>query len=345
MRNLVLFLIFLPAVCFSQNHKLSGLLFGDYFYKINGDSSSSLLKYSQYIKDHQAFDIRRVMLIYENQISEKFKAGFSLEGGNRFLQNGRFGVIIKTAFLEWKDIFPYSNLYIGYFPTPAFVWGLSEKLWSYRAVEKTISDMRNLATPVDLGISLKGSFDKKTNYGYSLMIGNGSGLRPENNKFKKFYVSLFSKLSGLNGELYFDYEPDTDGKQIRTLKGIIAYEWTSLMLGTEFVMQNKIGFGPNSEDITPGGISLFGHATILKEPKTQNPKIRTFARLDLYNPDVNRDDVYHEYFISSGIDYSPFAGVHFMPNIWINIYKPTSDNLPERKSDIVARMTFYYVYK
>ncbi|MCX7877691.1 MAG: hypothetical protein N2510_03505 [Ignavibacteria bacterium] len=345
MKKTLLILLLSSVVSFSQNHKLSGLLFGDYFYKVSGDSSSSFTEYSQYKKDHQAFDIRRVMLIYENQISENFKAGFSLEGGNRFLLNGRFGVIIKTAFLEWKNIFPYSNLYIGYFPTPAFVWGLSEKVWGYRSVEKTVSDMRNLTTPVDLGISLRGSFNKEASYGYSLMIGNGSGLRPENNKFKKFYISLFQKLSWLNNELYFDFEPESGGRQIRTLKGIVSFEHKFYTIGTEFLMQNRIKFGPNQEDITPAALSLFAHATVLKQPKTEIPRMRVFGRFDLYNPDINLDNVYIEHFITAGIDFSPLPGVHFMPNIWINTYNPTSDSLPERKNDIVGRMTFYYIYK
>src|SRR5690349_19368762 len=135
---IVTLLLGLQSITYSQG-KFSGLVFGDYFYKVQGDSSANLGEYAPYSKDFQAFDIRRMMLIYEHSISDKFTAGFSLEGSGKFLQNGRFSVIVKTAFLEWKSIFPASSLYVGYFPTPAFVWGISEKLWNYRSVEKTIS--------------------------------------------------------------------------------------------------------------------------------------------------------------------------------------------------------------
>lgn len=189
MKNIYITIIILILLLCVQNithsqGKFSGLVFGDYFYKVQGDSSANIGEYAAYSKDFQAFDIRRMMFIYEHSISEKFSAGFSLEGSGKFLQNGRFSVIVKTAFLEWKNIFSSNNLYVGYFPTPAFVWGMSEKLWSYRSVEKTISDFRGLTLPVDLGIGLRGSFDTKMHYGYSLMIGNGGGLKPENNKFK-----------------------------------------------------------------------------------------------------------------------------------------------------------------
>lgn len=157
--------------------KLSGYAFGDYFYKIQGDSSGSNGEYSPYNRDHQAFDLRRVMFIYEHYLSEKFTAGFTLEGGNKYFTSGRFSVIIKSAYIEWKDIFDGSNLYAGYFLTPSFVWGIAEKMWGYRPVEKTISDIRGLTTAVDLGVGLKGSFDKKKNYGYFVMVGNGTGTR------------------------------------------------------------------------------------------------------------------------------------------------------------------------
>src|SRR6187200_11071 len=98
-------LLGIQCISYSQG-KFSGLVFGDYFYKVQGDSSANLGEYSPYSRDFQAFDIRRMMLIYEHTISEKFSAGFSLEGSGKFLQNGRFSVIVKTAFLEWKNIFP-----------------------------------------------------------------------------------------------------------------------------------------------------------------------------------------------------------------------------------------------
>jgi hypothetical protein len=346
--RIILYILLSALPLSSQTHKLSGHLFGDYFYKVSGDSSSSISEYSSYKKDHNAFDIRRVMLIYENDISEKFKAGFSLEGGNRFLLNGRFGVIIKTAFLQWKNIFPRSDLFAGYFPTPAFVWGLSERLWNYRFVEKTISDFRNLTTPVDLGVSLRGSFDKNSEFGYSFMIGNGSGLRPEFNKFKKFYLSFNFNFTDMMYELYFDFEPDSDGRNIRTIKGIMGFSFFNgnLTIGTEFLGQGRIKYGTNGENISPAALNFYLYSNLLKNKATKKPLLKIFARADIYDPDLNTDSAgYSETFYTAGLDYMPMENVHIVPNIWINSYLKKSDSLPDRKSDVVVRMTFYYTYK
>lgn len=343
--TLMLFTIIQNSV-FSQG-KFSGLVFGDYFYKVQGDSSGSQGEYAPYGKDFQAFDIRRVMLIYEHSISDKFTAGFSLEGSSKFLQNGRFSVIIKTAYLEWKNIFENQNLYIGYFPTPAFVWGMSEKMWNYRSVEKTISDFRGLTLPVDLGVGLKGSFDKKLNYGYSLMIGNGGGLKPENNKFKKYYASIYAKpVEGLNIEAYTDFEPNTNDKNKITLKGILAYQTPSFTIGAEAVNQMQKKFGANNTDINPLGISAYVWGTILKDKKTKTPKLNAFARFDYYDPDTKLDSAgFRENFITAGIDYMPIPSVHIMPNVWVNSYTDKSSAKIKKDADITARLTFFYIYK
>lgn len=330
-----------------SSYKLSGLLFGDYFYKIQGDSSNSLGEYSNFKKDYQAFDLRRVIFSYEHSITDKFKAGFSLEGGNKFLNSGRFSVILKTAYIEWKNIFPGSNLYAGYFPTPSFSGGISEKMWAYRSVEKTISDFRSLTTAVDIGAGLKGSFDKKMNYGYFIMIGNGTGTKPENNKYKNYYASINAKpVENLNIELYTEFEPAADNKNKLTFKGVLAYQTPYFTFGTEAVNQLRKKAGVNSSDVNPFGISLYTHGTLIKDKKTKAAKLNAFARFDLYDPDIILDSAgFKENFITAGFDYMPIPSVHFMPNIWINTYTDKSSAKNKKDADIAVRLTFFYIYK
>ncbi len=328
--------------------KISGLLFGDYYYKIQGDSSGSSGEYSPYKKDYQAFDLRRVIFNYEHTISDKFTAAFTLEGGNKFLgSGGRFSVIIKAAYVEWKNIFEGSNLYAGYFLTPAFVWGISEKMWAYRSVEKTISDFRSLTTAVDLGVGLKGYFDKKSNYGYFIMIGNGTGTRPENNKYKNYYASLNAKpVENLNIEAYTEFEPNADDKNKLTFKGVLAYQTPNITIGTEAVNQVKKKAGVNSSDVNPFGISFYAHGTLIKDKKTKASKLNAFARFDMYDPDMKLDSAgFKENFITAGFDYMPIPSVHFMPNVWINTYTDKSSAKIKKDADIAARLTFFYIYK
>ena len=328
-------------------YKLSGYVFGDYFFKVQGDSSGSLGEYSPYKKDYQAFDIRRVIFSYEHSLSDNFTAGFSLEGGNKYLTTGRFSVIIKTAFIEWKNIFSGSSLVAGYFPTPAFVWGISEKMWGYRSVEKTISDFRGLTTAVDIGVGLKGNFDKNMKYGYFVMIGNGTGTKPENNKYKNYYASLNAKpIDNLNIEAYTEYEPAADEKNKLTLKGVLAYQTPFYTIGTEVINQLKKNSGINNSNVNPFGISLYAHGTLIKDKKSKAPKLNAFARFDIYDPDKNLDSAgFKENFIVAGLDYMPIPSVHIMPNIWINSYTDKSSAKIKKDSDIAARLTFFYIYK
>jgi len=328
-------------------YKISGYVFTDYFYKVHGDSSGSAGEYAPYNKDYQAFEIRRTGLSYEHSLSSKFTAGISLEGGNKYLNSGRFTVILKTAYVEWKDIFDGSNLLAGYFATPAFVWGISERMWAYRSVEKTISDFRGLTTGVDIGIGLRGSFDTKKNYGYFVMIGNGTGTRPENNKYKNYYVSVNAKLIDyLNVEAFTEYEPAAEDKGKLTLKGILAYQKSDLTIGTEVVNQVRKNSGVNNAGINPFGISFYAHGTLIKDKKTKAPKLNAFARFDMYDPDLKQDTLgFKERFITAGIDYMPIPSVHIMPNIWMNSYSDKSSASLEKDTDITARLTFFYIYK
>lgn len=328
-------------------YKISGYVFTDYFYKVQGDSSGSSGEYAPYKKDYQAFDIRRAVLSYEHSLSQKFTAGISLEGGNKYLNSGRFTVILKTAYIEWKDIFEGSNLLVGYFATPAFVWGISEKMWAYRSVEKTISDFRGLTTAVDIGIGLRGNFDKKKNYGYFVMIGNGTGTRPENNKYKNYFASVNAKLfENLNVEAYTEFEPAAEDKNKLTVKGVMAYQKPDFTIGTEGVNQVRKRSGYNNADMNPFAISFYAHGTLIKDKKTKAPKLNAFARFDMYDPDMKQDSTgFKENFVTAGLDYMPIPSVHIMPNIWINSYKDKSSASLVKDSDIVARLTFFYIYK
>ena len=66
----------------------------------------------------------------------------------------------------------------------------------------------------------------------------------------------------------------------------------------------------------------------------------------MYDPDTKNDTLgYRENFITAGLDYMPIDNVHFMPNVWVNSYSGKTSSLSEKKADVVARMTFFYVYR
>jgi len=338
---------FFPPAIFPQEKpggKVHGLVFGDYFYKLHGNSTEVFpSQFSKVDKDFQAFQFRRLYLYYDQNINEKFFAQFLIEGNDKTLDpGGKLGLVIKAAYLEWKEIITKGRLGVGLYPTPTFAGGTPEKAWNYRSVEKTVSDFRGLGIPTDLGISLRGTFGAGNRFGYAAMIGNGTGLKPENNKYKKYYGMLNARpVKEVVEEGYADYEPGVLGKNISTIKGFAAYQVSRLTGGVEAVYQTQQMAGLSGADKTPFGIAFFAWGPV---PSVE--KLNVFARFDFFNPNTQvTDSGFNENFFLAGLDYMPVKNVHFMPNFWLNSFSDKSPAGLRKDADFALRVTFYYIYE
>jgi len=199
-----------------------------------------------------------------------------------------------------------------------------------------------MGIPSDLGISSRGTFDKQGNYGFTLMIGNGTGQKPEINKYKKYYANFYAKLfKNFQSEVYADHELKGSDHHRTTLKFFAGYSYGKFNLGFEAVNHQ---ITKNEAKVSSLGISGYVRTTLVS--KSEKPVLNVFARYDLYNPDSNNDSTgYKENFIVAGLDYMPLENIHFMPNIWMNFYHGKSGSSVRRDADIVARFTFFYIYK
>ena len=356
---IILILSLVGAGAFAQDQpagKVHGYLFGDYFYKFGAEKAKAVSS-TQYsdsaLYKSGAFQIRRIYLYYDHNLSEKFFAQFLLEANDKAVEytadktgkptkDGRHTVFVKLAYLEWKDIIPQGNLAIGIVPTPT--WAISEKLWNYRPIEKTVTDMRGLGGASDMGITLRGKFGSDGMFGYAFMVGNGNGQKPENNKSKKYYGSLSAKpIKGLTLEVYGDNESKLMNSQNKekmsrtTLKGLTVYQAEKFTVGAEIMSQTQKKV-TDSTDVKPFGVSLFAWAPI---PGTD--KLSAFARFDTFDPNTEISSDFKENFLTFGLDYAPIKNVHIMPNIWLNSFSGKGG--AKRDMDKVARVTFFYVYK
>jgi hypothetical protein len=324
--------------------KVSGYVFGDYFYKIGGYSTEvSPSQYSKVEKDFQAFQFRRIYLYYDHIFSEKFSAQFLLEGNDKALEpGGKHGVFVKTAYLEWKEFLPKGSLMFGLVPTPTWSspGSIAEKTWNYRSIEKTLADYRGLGSASDMGVLLRGKLDGEGTFNYAAMIGNGNGQKPENNKYKKFYASINVKpVKGVLVEGYVDYEPAALEKNKTTLKGFAAYQVEQFTVGVELVQQNQEKAGAAAADRIPFGYTLFTWASLMDG-------LNAFGRFDWFDPDTKVSNAgYKESFIVVGLDYMPISNVHIMPNVWFNSFSEKASTIAPKDSDVVARLSFYYVYR
>jgi hypothetical protein len=402
---------------FKPGGKIWGYAFGDYTFKAKADTAgfTTLGKYrggsNQYTNANYAnnglnmsmFQFRRVYLGYDYNISSKFSAEFLLAAEDDFntagaasatgginlapnqngdvLANNKFAPYIKLANIRWKRIFPGADLVIGQIATPAFPM-MSEAIWSYRSVERTITDIRRTPS-FDMGASLQGRFiPSNDNFGYNLMVGNGQSAKPENDMYKSFYGDVYAKFfeKHLVVDLYSDYTRLNQSWNT-TLKGMWNHErdmvklfvaWTEpkFTVGVEYFMNTLLGDdfattldGKGVQALTTKatGLSIFARAKVYKD------KLNAFARFDSYDPtsgvDATKwlkfagqtsqyDPNTSETFMTFGLDFTPIKNVHIMPNVWINNYHSVGYSALNSKgqtsigdgTDMSYRLTFYYIY-
>lgn len=348
---------------FKPSGKVWGYGFTDFYFKAAGDTATwaSRAEYSGVPEEVYAFALRRMYLGYDYNISPRFSTAVLLEGGDGFLTSrGDRTVTIKALNIRWKEIYPHADLLVGQMSTLAFSF-ISEKVWNYRSIEKTIADQRGIRSSSDLGISLQATFDSIGHYGYNLMFANGSGTRPEeltaSGKHKIYSGELYAYLMNrkIVLDLYGDYQTGVNERNVVTLKGFAAFQTSRFTLGAEVVSQTHQHVKADDTNASPFGISVFARGTIVEN------KLNAFARYDSFDPDSDYRDQdvllsfnpsamfrhYEEQFFVAGLDYSPHKNVHIMPNIWVNSYSPKADNdiLVARKADIVPRITFYFIYR
>ena len=187
---------------FSPGGKLNAQFFGDYYYKIHADSANrGVGQYSGVPKNFQNYQIRRVYLGYNYDISKTFTTEFLLayeegSGASTTLDvAGERSFYLKLANIRWKNIFSNADLIFGAQHTPTFVYS-SEKIWGYRSVEKTLLDKNKIASSTDLGLALQGAFDEERNFGYDLLYANGTAqkLPTITQRDKKLYGDLWAKF-------------------------------------------------------------------------------------------------------------------------------------------------------
>lgn len=355
--------------------QLWGYAFADYYYKSHADTLNrgSGNQYTGIPKNRNAFQVRRIYLGYNYNISSKFSAELLLEASNSAtsgdaLTDNKLAFYIKLANVRWKDIWKGTDLILGQVSTPGFPMS-SEPIWGYRSIEKTLIDIRGTPS-YDLGAALQGKFDPKTkNFGYDLMVANGTGARPEGDNYKWLYGDIWGKFldKKLYVNLYVDYSgmaPVAGMKHSRNMiKGFISYTLPKFSIGLE-AYSNKLQNDNQATEISTGnvdvltahakGISFFAHGNIVKD------KLNLFARFDAFNPTNKIDNSkYNKYvgntsgyndpstkeqFITAGLDFTPDKKVHLMPNIWYNKYDNQGFTAKYNSYDLVYRFTFYYIF-
>jgi len=339
-KYLLMGLLFWIGIADANEGKFSGYMIGDYYWFAASHDSSLVGK--------NGFWFRRIYFTYDQDINDAFSVRLRYE----MASDGSFGKdaskhtpYIKDAYLKWKYNANHHML-VGISPTPT--WGLLEKFWGYRSVEKTLLDLQKWSSSRDFGLALKGSLLKDDKMEYHLMIANGGSEKNETNKGKKVFGAVsyhFSKNFFV--EVYADWNDNAGNNSYsgwKTFQGFAGYETKNYKLGLQIARQIRKPYG--SEEFTMDAASVFGIFNFAKQAKV-------FARIDrMFDANPEGHEISYLPFDNSagstlyilGLDYSPASAVHFMPNIELISYdKNNSGNTPD--TDIVPRVTFFYVFK
>ena len=326
---------------------ISGYMFGDYYYNIKGDPNHRYNSAGQDSgqvnidgktvigKDLNGIQIRRVYFQADNDLSIKYSTRFRLEvDGKSLSSDGKLGVNVKAAYLLAKNAIPRGNFLFGLIGTP--VWENSEEFWQYRSIEKTIADFRGLGSAADLGVEMKGFLDAAHKVGYAAMVGDGTGQKPEDNRFKKAYLSVpLNPTPAIKIEPYVDYEWAFGGMGRATYKLFAGYSLKRGAVGLELVDRvNHSPTGPNKE---PFGVSVFGRMAPC-------PKVAVFGRYDRWQPDKKGPNRVDNDLYIAGLDWQPHKDVHIMPNVEITQYRAVGTGVVSDNHDVQARATFYYKF-
>lgn len=324
--------------------KLSGYMFGDYYYVAAAASDSR--------EGENALQFRRMYLTYDKGIDDGLSTRLRLEANDAGYGSGAKMVpFVKHAYLKWSKYLGSADLYLGLSGTPT--WALAESVWGYRSIEKTVLDLNKIGSSADLGVALKG---KAGRLSYFTMLGNGPGQKSEDDNGKKVYASVsMAPGEGLVVEGYADYNVRSQEREDRTettLKIFAGYRGDGFNGGVEMFSRTNANALEDSitvegqkirKDQTIVGGSLFGSYPVVERAKA-------FVRLDLVRTEeliekkedergnaltevVKKRDM----LLIAGLDYSPRTNMHWMPNLYVV--------MPDGGDPTVqGRMTFFFKF-
>ena len=349
---LIVFVSFLFWPLYSQVEevpagKLSGLFFMDYYYNAARDHNFEPPDNTAIGGEEgvHGLQVRRIYLTYDYRFSSKISSRLRLESDEtHFTSNeggdasGNFSMFIKDAYIDWQ-FSENHKVVTGIQSTPAF--GVSEKIWGNRYIEKTIMDLRKIVPSRDLAISLKGNLDGDGQLKYWLMYGNNSAGKPESNKYKRYFAQIAANpFSNLSLTLYGDLqsrEPLNEEllNNIITTAAFAGYEVPGKFSGGIELFHRTIqnGFIPydSFKDQKGVGVSLFGTYYF-------SDRFNVFGRFDNFEPNYHDDaagDVRN--LVIAGMAFSTPENLTLSPNVMIESFE--DNNTENIDSSVTMRIT------
>lgn len=317
-RVLVLFfgllLAFGGRAVVAQTIDVGGRAYVDYFYHVSSPDAD--------VEGLHGFTYRRLYLTTDFTLSENVEGRARLEASDE--TTGLKGPVpfVKDLSLTWA----YSGEHratLGVTPPPAFE--ISEDVWGYRSLDKTILDLQGVVSSRDFGLRLDGPLAADGTVRYAVMYANNSATRPETDSYKRVYGRLSAtpaeRLVFVLGGDYAQYG-DQRERGLR-LSGFAGYRGDRVHAGLEGFRSSLTR--QNATDVEKAGISLFGRVYL-------DPDWELLGRFD-WTTDLAPASTPVETLLLGGIAYRPHPNVAIIPNLRLR----NADRLAD--ADTLARIT------
>lgn len=280
----------------AQSVDVGGRAYVDYFYNVSSPDADA--------EDLHGFTYRRLYLTADFTLSEDFTGRARLEANEGSVGAEGPMPYVKDLSLTW-DYSGAHSATLGVTPPPAFE--ISEGVWGYRSLEKTILDLQGVVSSRDFGLRLDGPLAAGGTVRYAVMYANNSGIRPETNPHKRVYGRLSAtpteRLVLVAGGDYAEYDDQRD-RGIR-LSGFAGYRGDEIQGGMEVFRSSLTR--QNATDTENVGVSLFGRVQL-------NPEWELVGRFD-WTKDLAPDPAPVETLWLGGVAYRPHPNVALIPNL------------------------------
>jgi hypothetical protein len=327
--------------------KVSGLFFGDLYYNLDGnpnhvynaagaDAGKTYIDTNGPItQDLSGMQLRRIYLQVDNDFSARYTMRVRFEtDGSALTSNTKLASFAKNFYLQAKSLYPRGDAFVGLIQTPTFE--NAEAFWQYRSIEKTIADFHGIAPSSDGGLAVKGYLDANHVLGYWGEIGNGTGQRNENNRYKRAYLAIPVQWKDLHVEPYVDFESGTPGHDAGLYKVFGGYEFKRAALGAEWV-DYVVHSVPPAVYGEQTGYSIFARGRLAST-------LNGYARLDYWDPNKRVANRVTNNLWIAGIDWTPVKDVHLEPNLEGTQYHAKGTAVAPAYHDLQARLTVYVLF-
>jgi hypothetical protein len=294
--------------------EISGVFFPEYYVVSRYQNDTG----ENDIEGRHGFRFRRINFSYKTQLGQGWAAELRLEMNSPAFPkdtNANLTAYVKNAYVE-KKLWNGVNLMMGIISPPSF--DKIEKFWEYRYIEKTAPDFFKIASSRDFGIALDGT--AKKGLVYTLMLGNYSSTKGEDNQGKAFYGRIGWQFKHLYLEAN-GHAAGHGGRDIIFLTCFAGFKAGWVRIGAGYHYYNS-GSENAADDYSNRIISAFAVVKLQKnlnffvryDHSIDENKIDTNAYIPIPGNTIPR-------FLAAGFDYQINQWIRLSPNVKYVFYQ------------------------